>query len=182
MPSYTVDPQYKQKPRSNFDNQARSINRDIKPSNTIRDSRLDDETRVYGYDELDRPQPSNSGYRPTTEPEANTSTFLRDSWNTGRYSDPFRELDPDPYSRRSSTINPHRSRVTFEDPYLRFQDPRRSRREDFDAFSPNHTRIYEDEEVCNPFTLQSYSRTSHCQYDRGPHPATSAHTYEIMRK
>ena len=77
---------------------------------------------------------------------------------------------------------PHRSRVAFEDPPSHFQEPRRARQDNFDAFPSFSARSYEGEEDANPFGSQSYSRASYRHPDRSINPSTPAHTYEVMRK
>ena len=166
LPTYTSNLQNKQKPRSDVDNRAKGVNKNVESSNTIRDTRCVSETRVYGcYDNFNNPQPGCSGYKRTVEPERNANVFSGKQRNSDGYSDPFTDHASNPYYRGSSTMNPHHSRITFEDPYSRLQDSRRSREDDFDTFSLFPTLTYDDEND-NPFNSQPYSQSSR-HFDRG---------------
>ena len=125
LPGYSQDQRDRMGQEPNLDNRpkGKTVVREsqaiLRKDGFEEDSHLRDSRREYNN--------SRQGYsdtRYTAEQEANNSRFNRNPRNSGRYSEPFPDLDPEtePYSRGSSTMYPHRSRVAFEDPPSRFRD------------------------------------------------------------
>ena len=116
LPGYSQDQRDRQGPEPSHDNRLKGNTIIRKSREILREDKFEDYTRINdSRGDCSNSRPGYSDYRHTAELEANNSRFNRNQRNPGRYSDPFPDFDPDndPYSRGSSTMYPHRSRVTW---------------------------------------------------------------------